>query len=275
MFVEVLVVDDGELSAAVVERVRNSVERWGGRFRYGRTSRPGGLFAARLIAIQQASGSVVLFLDDDVEVARGYLERLVARYLALPAAAGVGGVPVPNRRSRLLRRLFARLFLLDSGHPGRLSASGFNYSITQWEDVGELFRSEFLSGCNMSFRREALAGVEPVAWLQHYIQGDDLYLALRARAAGELWVDPALRVLHHVSPTSRTSAADAAPSVIYNLFQLLRLQDPRWWNYLAFHWTTFGLTLMALLRPGRQTVALGYLRGLYAAVRDVSSGRSS
>ena len=268
-FMELLVVDDGELQPSLVTELRRLTEAWGGRFAYHRMLNRHGLLNARLAALAAAAGEVILFLDDDVEVGPEYLVRLVGRYVEWPDAAGIGGVDALLRRRSFASRAFDSVFCMDSGHPGRLSPSGYNASISRWIDARAPFETEYLDGCNMSFRRRALTELAAVDWLQGYSLGEDIYLSLVAGRTGPLWVDPALRVLHYVSKVSRANAGVIAPTVISMMYHVLRVRKARWWNYVALQWTALGLTLNSLIRPAQRRRALGFLRGLFVVERNL------
>jgi GT2 family glycosyltransferase len=269
-FVEFLLVDDSELAAAFVESLRRRIETWGGKFAYTQMHGLHGLYNARLAAIASATGEIILFLDDDVEVAPEYLARLVQHYRQWPETAGVGGIDVLTRPRGLVARFYGRLFLLDSGRPGRLSSSAFNGSMWRWGIVQEPFQSDFLSGCNMSFRRRALTQLAPADWLDGYSQGEDVYLSQIAGRTGPLRVDPTLQVRHHRSQTSRPRAAAIAPSLIRSLYNILRVQHAKRWQFLiALRWTTLGLFVRELVRPNGIAVGFGYLRGLFGAKEGV------
>jgi GT2 family glycosyltransferase len=271
-FVHVLVVDDGALAAPDVEALGALVGPWGARFAYARVAGARGLFGARLAARDAAEGEVILFLDDDVEIGTEYLTRLVARYTEWPDAAGIGGVDELTRPYRFVRRVFDRVFLFDSGHAGRLSPSGFTSSIRRWSGERAAFPSEYLSGSNMSFRREALRPVAVVHWLEGYSLGEDVYLSHVARGSGPLWVDPALAVQHHRSPAARVADGALAYVTVMNPYRLLVARQARWWNYLALVWTTLGLLLKDAVRPHRWRVLPAYARSIREVVRQASAG---
>jgi len=271
-FVHVLIVDDGALAATQVEELRALVGPWGARFAHARVTRGRGLFRARLTARDVAEGEVILFLDDDVEISPEYLRRLVARYAEWPDAAGIGGVDALTRPHRFVRCVFDRVFLFDSGQPGRLSPSGFSYSTRGWIAERAAFRSEYLSGSNMSFRREALRSVAAVAWLEGYSLGEDVYLSHVAGATGPLWVDPALAVQHHRSAAARVTDRALAHVTVMNPYRLLGARNARWWNYAALGWTLVGLVVKDAVRPHRWRVLPTYARSIWEIVRDLSAG---
>jgi hypothetical protein len=259
-FVQVLIVDDGALAAACVDELGALVGRWGARFAYARVAGARGLFRARLMA------------RDVAEISPEYLTRLVARYAEWPDAAGIGGVDGLTRPRPFLRRVFDRVFLFDSGQAGRLSPSGFTYSIRSWIGERAAFKSEYLSGSNMSFRRAALGPLGPVPWLEGYSLGEDVYLSRVAGATGLLWVDPALAIQHHRSPAARVTDRALAYVTVMNPYRLLAARHARWWNYAALMWTMVGLLLKDALRPNRWRVLPAYAQGTREIVRELWAG---
>ena len=272
--VEILIVDDGGLPQTVVRQLRQMVTNRGHLFNYVRHERQLGLIRGRLTALRHAVADVVLFLDDDVEIDPEYLKLLVRWYRAHPETVGLGGVDILTRTLPTLKRLFARAFLVDSGVPGKLSPSGFSGSMARWTSQRGPFRTDFLSGCNMSFRRQALRGVTDVPWLDGYSLGEDLYLSLVASAHGPLWVDPALRVRHHRSSASRTIDRVLSYVTVLNPYHLLRVRRSRRWSYVALCWTAVGLILKDAVRPGRWRLLPGYFAGLRIIVRGIFEVRA-
>lgn len=251
---EVMIVDDGELSPDDLRRFERRLANGGGgesgspgnagtAFAYYRKPLPG-LLRSRMTAVEKAAHDVILFLDDDAEPAPGYLRRLAAWYERHPQVAGVGGID-RNLRSNWRWDLFTRVFLYDSRQPGKLSASGYGGSMTRWGAMRRPFRTEYLLGCNMSFRKPALAGLSPAEWLQGYSVGEDLYLSDQAMRSGELWIDPSLQVDHRHSPASRDRDALVAYTEIVNHHHLLKLKKAGIARHAAHLWTSLGLLARA------------------------------
>jgi GT2 family glycosyltransferase len=263
--VEILVIDDGDSPLDPAE-LRALVLVHGYSFRCLHNPGPHGLVHGRMLALREAAGDVVLFVDDDIEIEPHYLARLAEAYALHPEAAGIGGVDTLTHGKKPIARLYRRLFLLESGHPGRLSPSGFNGSMEYWLSATQPFPTEFLSGCNMSFRKSALRHVTPAPWLEGYSHGEDMVLSEEARRSGPLFIDPSLQVEHHRSPESRVPSVKTAYTTVRNTYFLLELRHSPWWSYPALFWTTFGLVLKDSLKPKRWPLVPSYFR----ALRDVS-----
>lgn len=263
---EVLILDDGDIPLDDTE-LRGPIMNRGYRFRCVHNSGPHGLVHGRILAIRAAAGNVILFLDDDVVIEPEYLVRLAAAYDRHPDASGVGGLDTLHVDKSPIGRAYRLLFLLDSGRVGRLSLSGFNASMYGWSRANRPFETEFLSGCNMSFRKDAVREMTPAPWLERYSLGEDLVMSEVARAKGPLIMDPSLRVEHHASPQARVPKTETAYTMVRNTYCLLRMRRSSWRAYPALFWSTLGIILKDGMRPGRIRLVGAYLR----ALRDVST----
>jgi glycosyltransferase involved in cell wall biosynthesis len=272
---EIVIIDDGALPDALVTTLGERAAAGGFGFAYVKRPRPEGLFASRLAGLRQSRGEIILFLDDDVTIAPDYLVALATRYERPGGVVGIGGVDQldPPRSGAL--QLLHRAFLFDSGHPGRLSASGFAGSHRRWRAQRDDFTSEFLHGSNMSFRRPAIADLLDVPWLRGPSAQDDLYLSYVASRRGQLVVSPALRVWHRrpSGPTaSRPSTPDVARTEVVNMFHLLRLRHDSALRTMAFLWTVTCFILKDATRIRRAALVPGYLRGVLDVLRMAPSG---
>jgi len=270
--VEILIVDDGETPATDLAAMRELAEGAGFAFRYHRKTSDFGLFNSRLLSREFAYGDVILFLDDDAELEEGYLARLIDHYRHDRTLVGVGGIDTLANEPTLAKSLFARTFLVAADSPGRLTASAFNGSLVLWKQQSTPFDTEFLSGCNMSFRRAALADLVPYEWLSGYSLGEDLVVSFHASRHGRLLVDPLLRVKHHVSPTNRLKRQQLAYHAVINSYEIGRMVRPGLVGRVASAWTFLGLLLKNAIRPGHHKEALMTLRGIgHLVTRSLSS----
>jgi len=140
-------------------------------------------------AVDAAKGSVLVFVDDDCEVERGWLDALLAP-LADPAVVGVAGAVLVRGCNAVG---YAENIL---GFPG----GGLRYLA---EAGGRVVPTAFLSTCNCAYRRaaiEAVGGFPALATLG----GEDSLLAERITARWPCRYAPGAVVYH--KPRQRLGA---------------------------------------------------------------------
>jgi glycosyltransferase involved in cell wall biosynthesis len=215
-----------------------------------------GLPGQRNAGLERATGDIVLFIDDDVELDGDFISELTAVYRN-PEIGGATGfivnqVPVPGGLA-LLQRIF--LFSRYAGrcYQQRSGLPTFLYKPERVTEVG------ILNGCNMSFRYKALEGFTFDSDI-NYFDDDDVSLTIGSR--WHLVQVPTAKLKHVVSPKGRPRApAAAARSVMEQ--RLLHKKHVRQtpFNIVAYYWSVIGAALVALVRM-HPLVCLRTLLGL-------------
>lgn len=283
MAIEILVMDDGQLEPAYLAGLGQLVTEAGAAFSYVNKRERAGLLRSRVETLEQARHETLLFLDDDVEVETGYLQSLLQTYAAYPFASGVGGVdllcePAPRWRQWYEYWVGFRAFRL-----GRLSASGFGGGMDQWKLQDAPFKTDFLYGCNMSFKKSALADLKCPSWFAGYSLGEDHYLSYTARQHGRLIAQPKMRVRHYQSPVARDKLEQVSYTLIVNHYQMLGVTRASFIRYLSFSVTAGGLLLMFCGKAALDALRLkpdfskvrGSLRGIRFIIAGVFGGHPS
>jgi glycosyltransferase involved in cell wall biosynthesis len=250
---EVIVVDgDPELSsAAVVEHLGSSVRI---------LSSPLGMTVQRNNGLDAASGDVVVFLDDDVEVEPDLLRRLAETY-SDPSVMGATGriiEPVQTRAGRpgsLVRRL------LHGSKEGKFTRAGYPRYLSRFDREADL---EFMQGCFMSARRDLAARVRFDESLTGYALAEDEDFAYRLSRYGPIRFVPGLRVVHKKLGFASQDSREFGRLVIRNRSYLFRKNFPQ--TRLAR--TQFALLIATLvihrLANRQWQGALGLLEGARA-----------
>jgi GT2 family glycosyltransferase len=141
-------------------------------------------------AVEAAKGSILVFVDDDCEVERGWFDALLAPLLADPAVGGAAGAVLVRDCNAIG---YAESVL---GFPG----GGLRYLDAAG---GRVVPTAFLSTCNCAYRRaaiEAAGGFSPLASLG----GEDSLLAERVGAQWPCRYVPGAVVYH--KPRQRLAA---------------------------------------------------------------------
>lgn len=214
------------------------------------------------------SVDIVHFIDDDVVLEPGYFAA-VAAVFDDPSVAGAGGVMtnVPAGEGRFVDRIF----FLDSQEPGTLLASGRNIlasGLVRSSDV------DWLSGCSMSFRRQALSA-QPFDERIGY--DEDVEISLEVATHGRLVVTPRARLEHRQAPINRFSRDGLTSQYIVLRYRRVRRHIDRF-SRLAFWWSGLGEIALAIwgLRsdPSASMNHLrAVLRGYHAVLRPAARSR--
>jgi GT2 family glycosyltransferase len=168
---EVIFVDDGSTDPSAVLRARD----YG--FRLIQTENRG-LSSARNTGWQSATGEIVAYLDDDAWPDPEWLKYLAAAFQD-GGYGGVGGPNIPPLSDEPIAQCVANA----PGGPIHVLLSDTE--------------AEHIPGCNMAFRRDALAKVGGFD-AQFRVAGDDVDLCWRIQDAGyRLGFSPAAMVWHH------------------------------------------------------------------------------
>jgi len=156
-----------------------------------------GLSAARNTGVQQSSGPIISFIDDDAEADPGWLAAVVKAFRRNPDAWGVGGntfaIWDAERPSWLTDDFLENLSIQDRGPEKR-----------------ELTVHEHILGTNCSFRREVFAesGYFPTDLGRvgkSLLAGEEAELCRRIHLQGKsMYHIPDVVVFHHVTPGRMT-----------------------------------------------------------------------
>ncbi|MFE5366161.1 glycosyltransferase family A protein [Streptomyces mirabilis] len=220
------------------------------------------------------STGIVHFTDDDVVLDREYLAEMLAAFEAHPHCGGVGGriANLPERRANGVVRWFRRAFLLDSVRQGALLHSGVN---TMCRTGARPYRVDWLSGCSMSYRRSAIAGLRFDETRARAGHGEDVDFSARVAAGSALIWTPHASLEHRVSPINRDDELLARRRAVRSQWRLARIGvSPV--NQPAVLYAVVGDTLMLLamtvLFRSRTHLrqAIANMAGVVEAVKGVS-----
>ncbi|GIW53991.1 MAG: glycosyl transferase [Nitrospiraceae bacterium] len=137
---------------------------------------------ARNVAVKEAAGELLLFIDDDCEAEEGWAEELVAPLLENPAIHGVAGA-VLVKNCGLLG--YAENIL---GFPG----GGLRYL---HQARGQVVPTVYLSTCNCAYRRDAVLNAGGFSE-EARAGGEDALLAERVATVGLCVYAPRAVVYH-------------------------------------------------------------------------------
>jgi GT2 family glycosyltransferase len=222
-----------------------------------------GLTRQRNRGIREATGDIVVFLDDDVEVEPSLFEGLAVAY-ADPTVVGVTGrivEPGPSRVGSAGSRV--RRVLFGSGE-GTFTRAGYPRRLSQVEGPADV---EYMQGCFMSARRELAERVGFDEGLAGYALAEDEDFGFRLSRLGRVRYVPALRVVHkRLGFTSHDSRAFGR-LVVRNRRYLFRKNFPQTLRARAEFALLLGVLVVHRLVNREWRGALGLAEGALAGRR--------
>lgn len=227
-------------------------------------SKPG-LTYQRNRGIEHATGALVHFLDDDIELEPAYLQAMHQSFVENPEYVGGMG-SVTNiaaqrkdfdwwlRRFFLLQRDYSSGFFTPSGMPMHA------YGTTRFKSV------HVLGGCCMAYRRAVLQECVFDEQLSGYCAMEDADMSWRVSRKYPLFFNPAARLAHFASPTARDRIEDTKAMFMRNYRYLFfkNVYPQHTLTLLAHWWSIVGLFLQAVRYRDRAALR-GYYRGLRAS----------
>jgi GT2 family glycosyltransferase len=156
------------------------------------SSRPG-LTHQRNVALERATGDVIVFIDDDARLEPDALTRLLAAYDDPTVVGATGKVvePASNRRGGKTSRW--RRLLPGGGTDGHFTRFGYPRRLTDEDVAGNV---EFMAGCFMSARTDAARQVGFDEQLPGYALAEDEDFSYRLSRLGSIRYCPDAVVLH-------------------------------------------------------------------------------
>ena len=220
-----------------------------------------GVGAARNIAIEQATGGTLVFLDDDVLLESDFLAELLTVYQQDPHVGGVSGVvtnyPLPSARERFMYRLFRRGPFHDERQP-------IYWNCEKLRQTGPFPARKFGGGL-MSLTREALDGerFDP----QYKGAGsEDIDLSWRVSERWPLVITPRARLIHVRTDSGRPRDHWFTYAVKCDYYCYFRLWNNGMKNRLCFVWLNLGYMLLAAA-SGMKRLSLGPWRAFIEGVK--------
>ncbi len=159
-----------------------------------------GAAVARNRAMAEADARVWLFLDDDMEPEREFIEALLAVYARWPGIGGVSGIITNYSTPSWAFRAWSWVFLRGPFHDER---QPIYWRANELRGCDPIPATKFGSGL-MSFRADVVRDVRFDESLRGLPPGEDIDFCIRLGPRASLVIAPQARIAHHPSPTGRS-----------------------------------------------------------------------
>ena len=245
---EIIVIDNAN-SASTREVVSLKQEEFGEKihFRYIQNGERNSPTIARNIGIRESSGTILLFLDDDVILEQEFIENTLNVFSMYPVAIGVQGTVI-NKRYPAGINLILRLFYLTHSETDKnrfLPSIQNVYAIP----LTKIIRCDWLmSGCTC-YKKEIFTEFLFDEKLLRYSSGDDSDLSYRInkKYPGTLFQTPHARLIHKVSMEGRHSDTQVIKlGQVYALYLFYKNFGTGFREKLIYIWSRVGLLLIQI-----------------------------
>ena len=200
--------------------------------------RPLGAAGARNRAIERATGTVWLFLDDDVELESNFIEALLATYAA-PAVGGVCGIITNYVPPPLGSRWWAAAFVTGPFNDER---QPLYWKADKLRESAPIPVRQF-TGALMSFRASLVNGAR---FDQRLRVGEDSDFCLRLFPEGGLVLQPQARLIHKRSLQGRAHEHWLTAHALTHYYLYGRHWRRGIYNRVCFAWLNVGYAVAAL-----------------------------
>jgi len=198
--------------------------------RYSRAPRVG-IPSQRNDVVKEASGAIIFFIDDDLELGKDNIEKTVEAFkkknisgCAPPVISGKETVSSGKKRKKSIVRKILRIVFGELLRSDRRIVLSSGKNIYPSEDKAS--EAQWLSGCAMAFRKEIFADHsfnEKLQRFGNYALGEDVDFTYRLFLEGHrLEVIEAQPAIHQVASNGRLSPHSNSASSVFNFYLIWR-----------------------------------------------------
>jgi GT2 family glycosyltransferase len=246
----ILIVDNADDAAteALVHELTPALSACGIELTYERNTRGNSLTVARNIGIDRSNHDVLLFLDDDVELAPEYVREILqflANQPSVMAAQGYIDRPAPDRVRNWLYRIMGEFHF----RPKICRATSSISAIYPFPKPNQPIPCTFLSGANHAVRRSVFTQLRYDEKLQKYADGEDLDMGLRISRVfrNGLYLVPTATLIHLSAPAGRLPSHDLIlMQEVYGLYLLKKLFPGSPFSWVFYLWSRLSRALFRL-----------------------------
>ena len=206
------------------------------------------LARSRNKANKLAKGRIIVFLDDDVVLSPDYLERVMRFFRDNPHVKGVTGLIINQTKFSKIYQMLNMIFLRP--HKTKVPVVQRSFIPTS-PKIMKTTVVEWLSGCNMAYRREVLESMDFDWRLLKYSYSEDVDFSFRVYkkyGEGSLWLLSDAKLIHNHSPSGRLLGFRLeAHRRIVNMYMLYKHFGDTKLNILVFLWWNLGEILEQVL----------------------------
>lgn len=268
---EIIIVDAGDLGDLKIE-LESSIREKGIHFIYWQ-AKPS-TTKQRNIGAKYATGDILFFLDDDIELAEDYFYEIIRIYVEkldenIGGAIGVNIDLSSQPIQPILLKIYSKIFFLrevKKSGIARLKRSNFPVFVPYPKNVQTC---EVMPAGAVSYSRHVFNQFMFDGSHEGYVMAEDVDLSYRVSRAYKLYITPYAKYVHHDSPISQKEVNERERRRIYfTQYFFKKNLSQKSINWIFRYWSLFGLFIFYLyssIRNGRRELLSAFLSGMKAA----------
>ena len=203
-----------------------------------------GLVEAKHVAVKNASGQIICFLEDDIVLEADYICQIELGFIKQPCMIGCCGVITNPPKVGFLYKFLFKIFHRGIFEDNRISIhrkySGYNNNLKQ---------SNNLSGGASAWRREVFDNVEfDVANGFHMFEDIDFSTRVARHFGNQLFINPNARLAHYCSPINRDVIDIRQRRKVRECFTYYKKRKDWPSAAISFYWLLLGMFLEAMFQ---------------------------
>ena len=266
--IEVIVVDDSDNNKTrnLIEQIRANFlnKEITLKYRHGGEEERRSISLARNIGTAESSGKFVFFVDDDVILAKDYIENILEVYKEYPNAVGVQGYTKRLKGVSALSNALNKV--LFQPYKEKDSCRVFAGAMTFANPLTRVIRCQWFSGEISTYKKEVLKDFKWDENLKRYSLCEDMDISYRIQKCypNSLYATPYAEAVHKASPLGRTKTKRLIyMGVAYPTYFFLKNIKQTLLNRIIFVWSMFfGRFILTLLE--KKPTSIVFLIGAYS-----------
>ncbi|OGZ18934.1 MAG: hypothetical protein A2175_02270 [Candidatus Nealsonbacteria bacterium RBG_13_42_11] len=253
--VEVLVIDSGKdiQTENLIKEKESNFKKKGVILKYIKNNKENSLTVARNMGIENSTGEIVSFLDDDIVLIKDYYKETVKFFEENPKAFGMTGrttsdLKGENKFKFFVAQILGRLFFLGFNEKNKwrvLPSLGVTSSLDN-----KIINCQWLSGASV-YKKEIFKDFRYDEKLKKYSWGEDTDFSHRVfkKYPQSLFLNPKVRYIHNLSVTGRIPRKEISyMEEVYCLYLFYKIIPQTFLNRIIYIWGRLGRIIFKIIK---------------------------
>lgn len=235
-------------------------------FNYIHNSNIKGLVAAKKFGVENSTGNVICFLEDDVIIDFDYLSNIIIGFISNENMLGCSGIIINHPVRSLISQFIFNIF-----HVGIFKDYRSKYFDKDYHFINEFIPCNTLSGGVSAWRREVFDNIQFDEFNGFHLLEDIDYSTRASYYYGDrFFINTSAHLSHFPSPLNRFNVKTKYQKKTLEFFLFYKKRRSFKFSLISFSWLLIGLmfdSLLYSLKSFSTDSIIGYIYGLRDGLR--------